>query len=773
MVSKAIRLTVALLALAVRPAAAGELFITGHVSDDSGRRLPGVAVALRGFGATVLAETTTDESGWFTIPADPGRYELCFSLVSFGDVTKPITVTDRSPFVTAVLPLAFTADVVVTGHRTLRNIAEAPAPDNLIGLAGAASEGAITAAQLQHRPLARPGDVLETVPGLVITQHSGEGKANQYYLRGMNLDHGTDFAVSVAGVPVNMPTHGHGQGYSDVNFLIPELVSGIQFKKGPYYAEEGDFASSGAANIDYVNALERALGEVTVGDRFRRTLVAASPRVGRGRLLVAIDAQRSDGPWAAAQRYGRLNGLMRYSEGDAHRNLSITAAAHDGRWNGSDQIPRRAVDAGLVSRFGTFDSSTGGATRRLALSTERQRSHGTTATSMAAYVVHSDLDLFSNFTYFLNDPVHGDQFEQVDRRLVAGGRISHRRQASWAGRPVEHGHGVQARHDRIGAVGLYSTQRRERLSTVREDRVGQSSLGVYHRSEWEVTSRVRGTVGLRGDVFRFAVRSTARDNSGARAAGVLSPKLGVAYAPTRLLELYGNAGYGYHSNDARGVVLSVDPTTGAATDPATPLVRTRGAEIGLRTVVVPRTQTTLSVWTLGADAELVYVGDAGTTEAGRPSRRTGVEWATGVRVRSWLMLDGDLAWSSARFSDAGPPGSSIPGAIERVASLGVSLDEVGGWTGGLRLRYVGPRPLVEDASVRSAGSLLVNAEAGYRIAARTRLIADVLNLANARASDVDYFYTSRLPGEPANGIDDVHSHPVAPRTVRLSVQVAF
>lgn len=773
--ARGVLVALALLTLGARPASAEALLLTGHVTDDSGHSLPGVSVAIRAAGATASAETVTDASGWYRLEVVPGSYELRFSLVNFGDVTKRITVATGEPLVvSATLPLVFTADVVVTGHRTFRNIAEVADPaESLIGLAGAASEGAVTAAQLRNRPLSRPGDVLETVPGLVITQHSGEGKANQYYLRGFNLDHGSDFAVSVAGVPVNMPTHGHGQGYADLNFLIPELVSGIQFKKGPYYADEGDFSTAGAANISYVNGLERPLNELTIGDRFRRTLLGASPRVGPGRLLVAFETLRADGAWEAAQRYGKLNGIVRYSEGDAREGSAITAAAHYGRWIGTDQIPRRALDAGLVSRFGTLDSSTGGDTYRFSLAAERQRATTSSATKIAAYAVRSRLDLFSNFTYFLNDPANGDQFEQVDDRLVLGGRLSHRRQGRWLGRAVEHGFGVQARQDRIGAVGLYATRRRTRLASVREDRVAQSSVGLSYQGEWDLTDRLRATTGLRGDVYGFRARSAVGANSGARAAGMLSPKLGAAYAPIRGLELYGNYGLGYHSNDARGVVLSVDPLTGDAAAAATPLVRTRGAELGVRTVLVPRVQTTVSVWTLNADSELLFVGDTGTTEAAGPTRRSGVEWANYVHARPWLTVDADVAWSSARFTDPGLPGSSIPGAVGRVASIGVSVGEVRRWTGGLRLRHVGPRPLVEDGSVQSAGSLLLNGKAGYRLVARTRVVVDVLNLTNAHASDVDYFYTSRLPGEALGGVDDVHTHPVAPRTLRLGVQIDF
>jgi hypothetical protein len=776
MAARYVLLTSMLLALAGRAAAAEGPVVTGHVSDDSGRRLPGVSVTLHGASGAAVVETVTDDTGWYRLDAAPGRYELRFSLVNFGDVTKQITVAAGAPApVHAVLPLMFTADVVVTGHRTFRNIAEVANPgENLIGLAGAASEGAVTAKQLLNRPLMRPGEVLETVPGLVVSQHSGEGKANQYYLRGFNLDHGTDFAVSVAGVPVNMPTHGHGQGWSDVNFVIPELVSGIQFRKGPYYADEGDFSTAGAATISYVNVLERSLVRATAGpDRFGRVLAATSPRLGAGHLLVALETGHTNGPWDNPERYRRVNGVVRYSQGDIQRGFSITAMGYGARWMATDQIPRRAIDSGMLSRFGAFDVSDGGETHRYTLSAELQRSGTSQATKVVGYVMDYGLDLFSNFTYALSDPVNGDQFEQVDQRRVFGGRASHRRRARWVGRPFEHQLGVQARHDAIGALGLYATRQRHRLATTRQDRVRQTSVGMYYQGELELTDRLRATAGLRGDLYAFVVQSNRPQNSGTEGAGLLSPKLGVAFAPSRKLELYGNFGYGYHSNDARGATLTVDPVSGEPADTVTPLVRTRGGEVGLRTVIVPKVQTTVAVWGLTLDSELVFVGDAGTTEAGRPSRRMGVEWANYYSPWRWLTLDADLSWSSARFTDGDPAGSAIPGAVRQVASVGASLSDVRRASGGFRLRYLGPRPLIEDGGVESTRSLLLNIEGGYTVAPRTRLMIDILNLLDSRASDIDYYYPSRLPGEAAGGVDDTHTHPMAPRTVRLSVQIDF
>jgi outer membrane cobalamin receptor len=744
------------------------------VSDATGAPLPGVSVLLHTPDARPLAETVTDVSGRYRLDAGPSRqYQLSFSLITFSRVTKTITVVADQTVVDAVLPLAFTADVTVTGRRTFRRLEEARDPERgLIGLAGAASEGAVTAKQLENRPLQRPGEVLEAVPGLVISQHSGEGKANQYYLRGFNLDHGTDFAVSVAGVPVNMPTHAHGQGWSDVNFLIPELVNGIQFKKGPYYAEEGDFSTAGAANITYVGALERPLLRLTTGGGgFGRVVAAVSPRVGHGHLLAALESGRNNGPWETPEMSRRLNGLVRFSQGNARRAFAITAMGYAARWTATDQIPQRAVDQGRISRFGTLDASDGGETHRYTVSADLQRSGISHTTKVVGYAIDSGLDLFSNFTYLLNDPVNGDQFEQIDNRQVFGGRASHRRQSRWSGRTFEHNFGVQVRHDEIGALGLYATRERQRLRAIREDRVHQTSIGTYYQGELEFSDSLRATAGLRGDLYRFGVQSARPENAGTELAGLLSPKLGVVLAPSDGLELYGNFGYGYHSNDGRGTTISVDPLTGARVDPVTPLVRARGGEFGLRTILVPKIQTTVAVWGLSLDSELVFVGDAGTTEPGRQSRRMGVEWVNAYTPRPWLLFDADLSWSSARFTDDDSSGSAVPGAVRHVAAFGASVSDYHRISAGLRLRYLGPRPLIEDATVASRRSFVGNIEVAYRVAPRVRLLVDLLNIFDSKGSDIEYYYPSRLMGEPSEGIDNIHTHPVQPRTARIGVQL--
>jgi hypothetical protein len=423
--------------------------------------------------------------------------------------------------------------------------------------------------------------------------------------------------------------------------------------------------------------------------------------------------------------------------------------------------------------FGTLDPSDGGETHRYTLSADVQQSGPSSTTKVVGYLIDYGLGLFSNFTYLLNDPVNGDQFEQIDDRQVFGGRASHRRQSRWLGRTLEHSLGVQLRHDQIGALGLYSTRERQRLTATREDRVRQTSIGMYYQGKLEFTDRLRATAGLRGDLYRFGVQSARPENAGTDMAGLLSPKFGVVFAPSGKLELYGNFGYGYHSNDGRGTTISVDPMTGTRVDTVTPLVRTRGGELGLRTILIPKVQTTLAVWGLSLDSELVFVGDAGTTEPGRPSRRAGMEWANSYTPRPWLMFDANLSWSSARFTDDDSSGSAIPGAVRQVASVGASDSEYHRISAGLRLRYLGPRPLIEDATVTSTRSLVVNMEAGYRVASRTRIPVDVLNLFDSRESDIEYYYASRLAGEPSGGSDDIHTHPLQPRTARIGVQLDF
>ncbi|MBI5131233.1 MAG: TonB-dependent receptor [Rhodopseudomonas palustris] len=638
----------------------------------------------------------------------------------------------------------------------------------------AASARVISGAELNAVPFSRVGEVLEAVPGLVVTQHSGEGKANQYFLRGFNLDHGTDLAITLDGMPVNMPTHGHGQGYADVNFMIPELISAMTLRKGPYFADVGDFGSAGAVSIDYLRAMPKNLAEVTLGSfGYRRLLGAGSTKAGEGTLLAAFEANTYNGPWDVPDNVRKLNGVLRYSQGTLTDGFSLTGMAYANRWTSTDQVAQRAIDQGVIGRYGSLDPTDGGNASRFSLSGRFARSSDIGQTDINAYAIRSSLQLYNNFTYYLDDPVNGDQFNQYDRRTVVGLNGTQRFDYRFAGLPVETRVGLQSRADSI-SLGLNKTLQRDWLSTVRADDVAEQSLGLWTDTTVRWTDWLRTTAGVREDYFNGRVISDTPANSGNASASMTSPKVGIVLGPWVATEFYGNAGTGLHSNDIRGATITVDPT-----DKTTPLgrvpllVRSKGAELGIRNRSIPGLTTSLAVFVLDFDSELLFVGDAGTTEPSRPSRRVGVEWTSQYRPVPWLGFDLDVAYTRARFTDVDPAGDLIPGAPAWVASAGLTFGRETGWFGALKGRYFGPRPLIEDGSERSLASLIFNARAGYRFDNGLRFQLDVLNLFNARTNQIEYYYLSRLPGEPLGGVGDRHVHPAEPLSVRLTLAAAF
>jgi len=643
---------------------------------------------------------------------------------------------------------------------------------NQLGVADSANAGSVTQRQLDARTSYRPGELLEAVPGLIVSQHSGEGKANQFYLRGFNLDHGTDLRTTVDEMPVNQRSHGHGQGWTDLNFLIPELAMRLDYKKGPYSAAQGDFSSAGAASVVYANRLTQGVASVGVGQNgFRRALLADSNDAGDGSLLYALEAQRNDGPFTQPDRYRKLNGVLRYSEGYANNGFNVTAMAYDANWNATDQIPLRAVQDGTLGRFDAIDASDGGKAQRYSLSGTWRQTTDDVSSKVSAYVIANRLALFSNFTYAMDDPDNGDQFAQPDRRVTAGLDASRTWHRHTDGGSSDTTIGVQLQNDNIHN-GLYHTRQRQIVSTTRQDHIVESSIGVYGENSTRWSRWLRTVAGLRADAYRFDVRSDRAANSGKASDHLFSPSLSVIAGPWRDTEAYLNIGNGFHSNDARGTTITVDPKTGEAADKVTPLVRSRGLELGLRSAAIAGLQTSLSLYRLDFDSELLFIGDAGATEAGRPSRRYGIEFSGYYKAAGWLSLDLDLAYARARSRGSDPAGDFIPGAIEGVAQLAMTVTPRGPWSGSLRLRYFGPRPLMEDNSVRSSASVGLNGRIAYQIDKTLRVELEGYNLANRRDSAIDYYYASRLPGE-AQAVDDIHFHPVESRSLRLTLVKNF
>ncbi|RYX94186.1 MAG: TonB-dependent receptor [Comamonadaceae bacterium] len=662
--------------------------------------------------------------------------------------------------------------------------------EDLQGIATSASEGVVTSRQISTRPVLRAGDLMETVPGLVATQHAGEGKANQYFLRGFNLDHGTDFATYVDGVLVNMPTHGHGQGYTDLYFLIPELVDTIEYRKGPYYAQDGDFAAAGSVRFRTLRRLAAPIGVLEAGGNgYRRAMAAGSFNAGGGDLLLAGERSTDDGPWDVLQNLRKTNLVGKYSQGTAANGWSVGLTHYEASWTSTDQVPQRAVDSGLIGRYGSLDPTSGGRSQRTGLNATWAATDGARQTTVNAYALRYTFDLFSDFSYYTRGcdtaPLPAacdagpplDQFEQVDRRNVYGLSATHGFPVKLGGFDTQLTFGGDFRRDSIGEVGLYDTSARSRTNTVRSDSARIDALGLWGQGEVSWTSRLRSVFGLRWDRRDISVNSSVAANSGSREASIASPKASLAYAYSDKLDLYANWGRGFHSNDARGTVITVDPrdTTMAAAQ-ATPLVRATGFELGSRQKIGDTLVLTASAWALKLESELVFVGDAGTTEPSRPSKRKGLEFTANWKAARGLEVDADYSFSHARFSDPDPAGSRVPGALERVLSLGVTY-ETGPWTLGARLRHFGSHPLIEDNSIRGAASTVVNTRVGYRINKSVQLSLDVFNLVDRKISDVQYAYGSRLPGEApyVDGVTPatVHFHPSIPRTARVALRATF
>ncbi|MEM7708404.1 MAG: TonB-dependent receptor [Pseudomonadota bacterium] len=628
-----------------------------------------------------------------------------------------------------------------------------------------ASAGIVAHDDIRLPPLLRVGELVEAVPGMVATQHSGTGKANQYFIRGFNLDHGTDFAVSVEGVPVNLRSHGHGQGYLDLNFLIPELVEKTRYQRGPYAAQVGDFSSAASVEFDLYDHLDESVLTVTSGEfGFQRVLAAASQHDQQTGFTGAVDLTGYRGPWELDERLRQFKLFGAYAGRVGEADLRMTLQGYDSRWTATDQIPQRAVRQGIISRLGNLDEDLGGRSSRLALTGALDLE----GFSINAYAVDYDFTLYSNFTYFLEDPLAGDEFEQRDRRRVLGlGLRGENTLRSIT--PVDAVRwGAEFRWDDAQEVGLYRTAGRRRLGTVRQDRLHEWSLGLWADARWAPTDSLRAMLGLRTDFYGWDVDALREANSGRASDALSSPKATLAWRASDSVETYLNYGRGFHSNDVRGATIAVDPVSGDPAASVPVLVASEGAEVGLRYEAGNDLNVSVTAFRLDLDSELVYVGDAGTTEANGPTRRTGVEASAFWQANDWLALNAAVTATEARFRGPQAGGRRIPGAIASTGTLGLNAAWQNGVSASARLRWLGPAPLVEDNSVRSRSSFLANAGLSYR-RQNLELRLDVFNLFNSRDSDVAYFYRSRLPGESAAGVDDVHFHPLEPRSLRGSV----
>lgn len=765
--------------------------VTGTVVDTSGALVGGVEVLVASAQGTVREVIHSDKHGAFAVRGlAAGSYRLLVSKPDFESKELLVTIGAGEPRSALLITLAVRAvstTVVVEGRE-----------DDLTGIASSATQGTGGAGEIQDRPMLRSGEILEAIPGVIITQHAGGGKANQYFLRGFNLDHGTDFSIFLDGMPLNLPSHAHGEGYSDMNTVIPELVKRVDYEKGPYYAEVGNYGSAGSAHLQFAKTLPRNFVDVEGGAYgYGRSVFGASRPLGRGYLLYGGEASHEDGPWTHPDNYLKLNGLATYSRGDGGNGFSVTARGYHGDWHSSDQIPVSAVS--LVGLFGALNPTDGGHSQRYSLQSGWNRQGAASTTSVVAYGFYYDLDLFSDFTYFLTDPDRGDQFEQRDRRWVAGIDVRHTVFGQWWGRKVENAFGVQLREDWI-LNGLYQSEDRRRVAKTdlaagtilpamtQADRFTDTQAGFYVENRIRWADKFRSETAVRGDVQYFNVTSlVTAANTGSALKVLPSPKLSLTFGPWFKTEFYTQAGFSFHSNDGRGATQTVEPVSAANPYSGTPVARipalipTKGGELGVRSSAVAHLQSTLSLWYLYSSSELQQDGDTGGTVASKqPSDRYGVEWATYYTPVEHVAFDFDLANSKALFTaidgEDGAPGSPggrrVPEAVGLVISSGATVHEYRGLSTSLRLRYFGPRDLTSDEVYRSRPTALLNAGIHYQMSERWRASGEFLNLLDRRDHDIDYAYVSRVTPVSAAVFSGVF-HPVEPFQVRFSLGRTF
>jgi len=689
----------------------------------------------------------------------------------------------------------------------------------LLGTAESASEGVVADEEIQLTPAYRPGQLLETVPGLIATLHSGEGKANQYLMRGYNLDHGTDLATYVDGMPINEPTHAHGQGYTDLNFMIPELADALSYTKGPYYATVGDFGAVGSVAIDYRNAItDQAAASVgTLG--FQRVFSAVSQSVGEGHLLSAVEITHYDGPFVTPDDARKESAVLRYSKGDDDNGYSLTGMLYHQLWTNTTDIPIRALTEGLLpNRFGTLDPTDGGRAWRASLSFNDHATLGGGRLAASAFFIDNQLHLWNDFTHFLIDPAHGDQEEQLENRRVLGGGASYTLPVPLGSIQNEVSVGGLVRDD-ILHVGRLSSEDRVPLpvadsppSDSNDDQVYLFAGALYVQATTHWTSNLRSVLGFRDDYqhgtdidYLAALHETAGyTNGGTKDQSLPQPKGSLIYSPSDALEFYLSAGRGFHSADLRGVNQDVSVNLGTAHTPL--LARLEGQELGVRAAPARNVAVTFALFNLWQQSETILDPDVGMDSAGPPSRRYGYEINVTYQIQRWLEFYGSYSGDHTRFTHpfddgTGHVGTYITDAPVATGSAALYLTSLGPWSGGLEYRYLGNYPLssgpcVDAAAVKDFAGVAtscanaptalgqingkgfgeLNLDVDYALPSGWSVAVGVYNVLNTHAAAAEFWYVDRLQNEIGTyprGQADVHEHPLEPIMGRLSVVKKF
>ena len=626
----------------------------------------------------------------------------------------------------------------------------------------ASSELLIPGRDFELRPQGRPADILRSVPGLLMGQHQGGGKAEQYLLRGFDADHGTDIALYVDGLPVNLRSHAHGQGYADLHFLIPETVKQVDTFKGPYFVEFGDFATAGAVNFVTLDFVPENIVQATGGSwGTQRYLTVLSPTREQVKSLFAMEVYTTNGPFERDQDYIRLNVFTKLSASLNDVDWAVWASYLNSNWFASGQIPTRAVREGLITRFGSIDDSEGGNTQRFNGNSDvRWRLSDTDTVKVHGYGQYYQLNLYSDFTFFLDDPVNGDEIKQVDtNRAVAGLDLFYEHRGTLFGAPAVSAAGFQFRVDTPRVI-LAHTHDRQLLGRTQDVNIFETSYSPLVKFELTPTPWLRIVTGARGDVFNFNVKNNLvgvpDQPNGSETRAIPSAKFNAILGPWCETEFFANVGTGFHSNDARAVVQ--DPNLRA-------LAQATGWEFGVRTKILPNVEASFTYWWLNLSSELVFNGDTATLEPSGASHRNGLEFMLKSKPVDWLTFTGNVTYTPvAEFFN----GAAIPLAPRLTAYTDLTARLPWGLSASATMRFVAPRYADEERTQTARGYTLVDLGARYRFNLPGGRALDAFltieNLFNVDWREAQFFFTSRLPGEPAQGVPDIHYTPGNPRT---------
>jgi outer membrane receptor for monomeric catechols len=760
---------VLLLAVAAFPIAAlgqGTAVLRGTVADSvSGQPLAGVSVGLQG----QPGGTATDALGSFRLGGiAAGSYTLRAGALGYRGVALPITLAagETRPLAFAIAPAALNlAEVTVSQPRD---------PNQ--------SLAAISHIDQALRPVNSAQDLLRLVPGLFIAQHAGGGKAEQIFLRGFDCDHGTDFAVSIDGLPVNMVSHAHGQGYADFHFVIPETVEQLKVYKGPYSARFGDFATAGAGEFLTKTRLDHSQVKLEVGQFDTRRALVMLDLLGNNRHLfskkpesayVAAEYNFTNSYFDAKQHFKRFNGLAKYTgQLSDHTSLTLLGSHFSSNWDASGQVPERGVSKGLISRYGSIDTSEGGRTDRSNVSAILTTALGHDAVlRQQLYYSNYHFDLFSNFTFFLENKTDGDEINQTETgRHIYGYTGTYDRDDQLGAKSLHTTLGLGTRIDAAGLL-LRHARQRQILDTINTGRLYEQNINAYLDETLTLTDRLTLNAALRADVFVFQFRGVRKDSAsgpflpidGRQTRGRVSPKLNLYYQLSPTVQLFARSGLGFHSNDARGVVLGTGSRNG--------LPRALGYELGSTFKPRPQLVVNAALWALHLEDELVYVGDEGVTESAGPTRRFGLDLAVRYQLTRHLFLDADLNYNHGRQVDAPAGADYIPLAPTFTSIGGLTLKNPGGLSASLRYRHLDNRPANDDGSITARGYFLLDAVLSYT-RPRFQLGASAENLLNVQWNQAQFATESQLRGEAAP-VDELHFTPGTPLYVKLNASVFF